>query len=485
MEGGEYMGYKRLSIIFIVLMLFIFTPVAYGDNIDPGNDGSQYCYGENIGWINLQPLYGTGITVTDTAVSGYAWGENIGWINMSPTTGGGVVNDGNGNLSGYAWAENVGWINFAPIGGGVSINPNTGVFSGYAWGENIGWINFSPITGGGAKTSWRGAVAVDADGDGYTSDVDCNDSDPNVHPGTVEICDGIDNDCNGQVDDGISATPTSCGVGACVASGTLSCVNGQMVDSCTAGQPTGNDDNCNGIDENCSGTADEGYLISSTACGVGACASTGLLTCVSGTSVDSCTAGQPTGNDDNCNGIDENCNGTADDNYAPTQTTCGQGVCASTGQLTCQNGSTQDTCTPGQPQEEICDGIDNDCNGSVDENYVFGGFQQPINSDGSSIFKAGSTIPVKIILTNCSGQSISTATVTIAVYKISNAVLGNELELLIDSSGNANTGNLFRYDAAAGQYIYNLSTKGYTKGTYGVYATPDNGQSYSVVFSLK
>ena len=105
--------------------------------------------------------------------------------------------------------------------------------------------------------------------------------------------------------------------------------------------------------------------------------------------------------------------------------------------------------------------------------------------DGSSIFKAGSTIPVKIILTNCSGQSISTATVIIAVYKISNAVLGTELEQLIDSSGSANTGNLFRYDAAAGQYIYNLSTKGYTKGTYKVYAKPEDGSSYTVNFSLR
>jgi len=122
---------------------------------------------------------------------------------------------------------------------------------------------------------------------------------------------------------------------------------------------------------------------------------------------------------------------------------------------------------------------------TFDENYVFGGFQQPINSDGLSIFKAGSTIPVKIILRDCSGQSISTATVTIGVYKITNAILGTEEELLVGSSGSANTGNLFRYDATAGQYIYNLSTKSYTRGTYRVYAKPDNGNSYSVNCSLK
>ena len=82
-------------------------------------------------------------------------------------------------------------------------------------------------------------------------------------------------------------------------------------------------------------------------------------------------------------------------------------------------------------------------------------------------------------------QCIPTATATIAVNKITDAVLGTVEELQVESSGSANTGNLFRYDTTAGQYIFNLSTKGYTKGTYKVYAKPDNGQSYSVVFSLK
>jgi TolB protein len=117
--------------------------------------------------------------------------------------------------------------------------------------------------------------------------------------------------------------------------------------------------------------------------------------------------------------------------------------------------------------------------------YVFGGFQQPINEDGSSIFKLGRTIPVKIILRDCTDQSISTATVTISVNKISDAILGTEVEVLVDSSGNSNTGNLFRYDRLSGQYIFNLTTKGYTKGTYKVYVKPDKGQSYFVNFSLK
>jgi hypothetical protein len=202
---------------------------------------------------------------------------------------------------------------------------------------------------------------------------DCNDNDVTINPGATEICDGVDNDCDGQVDEGF--------------------LNTYYQDA--DGDGYGYDDGMSSI-EAC--TQPLGYVANNTDCDDG-------------------DANINPGATEVCDGIDNDCDGLIDDGIASTPTTCGVGACASSGQLTCQNGSTQDTCTPGQPQEEVCDGIDNDCNGSVDENYVFNGFQQPINSNGSSIFKAGSTIPVKIILTDCSGQNISTATVTIAVYK--------------------------------------------------------------------
>lgn len=160
------------SIILLVLCALIFSSAvllegsASAENIDPDNDGSQYSYGENVGWLNAEPSGdgGPGVQVGDSVLSVYIWAENVGWVSLSclntsicGTVNYGVVNNGSGVLSGYAWGENIGWINFAPTGGGVTIDLATGKFSGKAWGENIGWVSLAstgPVTFG-VTTSWR------------------------------------------------------------------------------------------------------------------------------------------------------------------------------------------------------------------------------------------------------------------------------------------------------------------------------------------
>jgi len=76
-------------------------PRVRAGNIDPNNDGSQYAYAQNAGWLNWQPRFGPGATVVDANVNGYVWAQNIGWVNLAPAFGG-VYNDGTGRLCGFA-----------------------------------------------------------------------------------------------------------------------------------------------------------------------------------------------------------------------------------------------------------------------------------------------------------------------------------------------------------------------------------------------
>ena len=114
----------------------------------------------------------------------------------------------------------------------------------------------------------------DADGDGYgdpsagicddltppagyvTKKTDCDDTNPAVHPGLSDAnCDGLDNNCNGSIDEYfVSPSPTTCGLGACASSGEANCVDGVLYDTCTPGTPSA--ETCNGIDDNCDGTVD-------------------------------------------------------------------------------------------------------------------------------------------------------------------------------------------------------------------------------------
>jgi len=97
---------------------------------------------------------------------------------------------------------------------------------------------------------------VDGDGDGYASDVDCNDLDASVNPGVLEICDdGVDNDCNGLTDAFDPACPITCtdgdGDGFSFEGGACG-----MID-CDDSNPDvypGATEVCNdGIDQDCSG----------------------------------------------------------------------------------------------------------------------------------------------------------------------------------------------------------------------------------------
>ena len=115
--------------------------------------------------------------------------------------------------------------------------------------------------------------------------------------------------------------------------------------------------------------------------------------------------------------------------------------------------------------------------------YDFGGFLPPVNPDGSSVFKLKSTIPVKFQLFDANGDPVSTATARIYVQKIGNGDPGEVTEAV--STAAATTGNLFRYDSADEQYIFNLATKPLSTGSWLIIVRLDDGTEYTVGIGLR
>ncbi len=114
--------------------------------------------------------------------------------------------------------------------------------------------------------------------------------------------------------------------------------------------------------------------------------------------------------------------------------------------------------------------------------YNFIGFLPPIRNDGSSIFKSGRTAPIKFQLTAAEGSFVTNATATLAVFKITDAILGS---VDVESPGESNADNFFRFDPATNQYIYNLSTKGYSAGTYLLRVSLNDQTAHEVQVSVR
>jgi hypothetical protein len=122
--------------------------------------------------------------------------------------------------------------------------------------------------------------------------------------------------------------------------------------------------------------------------------------------------------------------------------------------------------------------------------YDFGGFLPPVSLDGRSLFKLGSTIPVKFQLFDAAGNPVSTAVATIKVAKMSGATAGTEVEAVSTSA--ATSGNVFRYDSTGQLYIFNLSTKslpapagGTVVGTWRINVYLDDGTTQTVDIGIK
>ncbi len=200
----------------------------------------------------------------------------------------------------------------------------------------------------------KDCVDGDDDNDGQADETDCAPLNGAIHAGAVELCDAVDNDCDGKTDEGFGEL--TCGKGAC----------NHTVPKCADGEIQFCDpyegaalETCDGIDNDCDGIVDEDQ--GSTTCGLGVCMHT-TANCVDG-ELQVCDPLAGVGVEV-CDGVDNDCDGKTDEDQ-PTLA-CGKGQCFHQ-QPSCLGGQTFE-CDPFQGAlPESCDGIDNDCDGETDE----------------------------------------------------------------------------------------------------------------------
>ncbi len=240
---------------------------------------------------------------------------------------------------------------------------------------------------------------------------DCDDADEGVSPRVQERCDGVDNDCDGRVDeadDMVEKRACPRAAGACAGS-LARCVDGEFADGCGA-REYGDDwdgdteERCfDGVDNDCDGRSDAEDPDcecqagdADRTCGVdlGACRA-GVQECVS-------LGGEGEGEGEGagahvwgpcqgvlraaevCDGIDNDCDGTADEalvGEGPDARCPDAGVCVGR-RTVCEGGDWVCDFPPEwAPADVVCDGVDEDCDGTTDEGLDAEGLAPPAGLD--------------------------------------------------------------------------------------------------------
>jgi len=308
----------------------------------------------------------------------------------------------------------------------------TGTTTFYQDADNDGYGNVSVTTTAAGCTPPPGYVL---------NHTDCNDSNSQVNPAAQESCNGLDDNCNGQVDDGpVSAGTTfywdndNDGYGdenqpitLCYAQWQYVAIAGDCDDSDPNIHP-GATEICDGLDNNCNWQVDEDvvpftWYFDADNDGFGVNDNT-IEACVpyvgyvsSGNDCDDNNPYINPGTPENCDGIDNDCNGMIDDNVPnPTiwfqdadndgygNPAVSQAVCVGPAGYVINDADCDDSNPAVNPgATEVCDSIDNNCDGMVDDN-VWNSYTwyQDADNDGYGTFNVimyGCTAPPGYTLT--------------------------------------------------------------------------------------
>ncbi|GMV17848.1 MAG: LamG domain-containing protein [Polyangiaceae bacterium] len=292
---------------------------------------------------------------------------------------GGVGDPGGGGAAGAGATSGAGGSGAAGGGtGGAGGTVSSGGLGGAAGDQSGGTGGGGVCNDGQQQPCYAGPPGTEGVGICKAGVQDCaggkwGSCQGQVVAATAEACNGLDDDCNGLADEGFGQT--TCGKGACSVT-TANCVNGVPV-ACTpkTASPT---EKCDGVDDDCDGTIDEGCVCTTgqtQPCYSGPAGTQGVGACKAGTQA--CSGGQwaaCTGavlpKAETCNSVDDDCDGSVDDGNPGGGAACNtgkQGICAS-GTLTCTTGAVTCKQTNQPAPSEICsNSLDDDCDGQTNE----------------------------------------------------------------------------------------------------------------------
>jgi hypothetical protein len=288
------------------------------------------------------------------------------------------------------------------------------------------------------------------------------------------------------VDAGGACASTSPPKGACIANGILTCSAGHLV---CAGATDATVETCNNIDDNCDGQIDNGvtqicYTGPGGTSGIGAC-HPGVQTCAAGTFGACANEVVPTA--EICNGVDDDCNGAVDDGPGglPITQSCYSGAAGTAGVGTCKAGTK--TCSFGafgscigevDPKAEVCgDGLDTNCNGKTDaqEGCQTAGAEQRLDAPGGALGTAAGAQHSHEVILASGGVPLGSN-----VYAVWSELVGGTTEVYLRKSadGGQTWGTIVNVTSAQAATAVSpviAVTPGVTDTVYVVYQTVVGG----------